>query len=165
MTAETTNPAFQATPLLYTFPGRETWLEDETVRDPQQTVADLYTSRAVRERKQYTDAPRPVAAIVAEGGTGRAVVFGSGYVFTDAYAARGNRGGAAPPTFDLIAVSIDWLRDRPPLPTTVATKTYQEYTFPDPATVDTTRLLYLPLGLTLLVVGGLGAGVWVIRRK
>ena len=62
-------------------------------------------------------------------------------------------------------MAIDWLRDRPPLPTTVETKTYVEYKPPEPVSVDTTRLLWLPLGLGLLLVTGLGAGVWVIRRK
>jgi F0F1-type ATP synthase assembly protein I len=31
--------------------------------------------------------------------------------------------------------------------------------------VDTMRILYLPLGLAFLTVLGLGAGVWVIRRR
>src|SRR5262249_61924913 len=75
------------------------------------------------------------------------------------------RGG--PPRFPsaLGGVGLDWRRARPPIPMGIADKPYVEYLFPDPVGLDTTRLLYLPLGIGLLLVAGLGAGVWVIRRK
>jgi hypothetical protein len=160
----TAHPQYQATPLLLTLPGRETWVEDERIRNPEQTINDLLTNAAIRQRKRYTDTPRRVAAVVSEGGSGRVVVFGNAYPFTDEYASRRSRGGT-PPTFDLMAVSIDWLRDLPPVPTGIESKQYTQYQFPEPAAVDATRLLYLPLGLAMLGVVGLGAGVWVIRRK
>ncbi len=82
------------------------------------------------------------------------------------YIARRHPPDSAPITFDLIGVTVDWLRDRPPVAAVgIEAKKYQEYRFPEPAGVDTTRLLYLPLTLGLLAVVGLGAGVWVIRRK
>lgn len=157
-------PTYQATPLMITYPGRDTWLEDEAIRDREQALTDLFANERVRERKGYSAAPRPVAAVVTEGGAARAVVVGNGAAFADRAADRA-RPGTTPPAFDLLASALDWLRDRPQLPTTVESKKYKDYTFPDPATVDTTRLVWFPIGLGLLVVAGLGAGVWVARRK
>ena len=165
----TTNPVFQATALLQTLRGRPTWLEEDRITDPEQISQDLQ-NEAIRVRRGFTAEPRPVGVVVSEaggtprgpGGAGRAVVIGNAYVVSDDYARR-VRG--TPASFDLLAVSIDWLRDRPALATTVESKVYKEYTFPEPTAVDTTRLLYFPLGLGLLGVAGLGAGVWVIRRK
>ncbi|MDB5311083.1 MAG: ABC-type uncharacterized transport system [Gemmataceae bacterium] len=162
---------FQATSLLISQPGRPTWLEDDRITDIELVFRDLVQNPTARERKKLTDDARPLAAVVSESGgphggpagTGRLLVLGNAFIFSDKFAER-VRGGGAPATFDLMAVGIDWLRDRPPL-TTGETKTYVTYNFPEPATIDTTRLLYLPLGLGLLTVAGLGIGVWVIRRK
>jgi hypothetical protein len=165
--ATLTNPGqYQATSLLITLPNRETWLEDERMVDPERTITDLLEKPAVAAQKGFTETPRSVAAVVSEGGTARAVVYGNAYIFSDRYAEQRGRGATSSPvTFDLMAVTIDWLRDRPPLPTGIESKKYTEYQFPDPAGVDTTRLVWLPLGFSLLLVLGLGTGVWVIRRK
>jgi hypothetical protein len=166
------NPQYKADPLMYTRPGRPTWLEDERPADLDRTIQDLVEQPAIRSRKKFSTDPRSIAVVVSEGGggphggpggAGRVLVVGTSYVFTDRYAER-IRGGT-PPTFDLLAVAIDWLRERPPLATTIENKTYIEYKAPEPAAVDTTRLILLPLGLGLILVTGFGAGVWVIRRK
>lgn len=169
VTPLTTNPQFQATSLLITYPGRLTWLEPDRVADPNQVIQDLNDNEAARVRKNLTDRPRSVGVVVSEagsphggpGGSGRLLVVGNATVFSDDAVARGR----TPPTFDLMSVAIDWLRDRPVLATGVESKVYREYQPPEPAAVDATRLLYLPLGLGMLLVVGLGAGVWVIRRK
>lgn len=160
----TTNPNLQATVLMGII--GTTWLEDEKPVDLQATVDELRQSAKVREAKQFRNIPRPVAVIVSEGAVGRAVVFGNSFIFSDEYA-RLSAGAQSPLTFDLFGVTIDWLRDRS---TSIAasgieSKKYTEYTFPPPASVDNTRLLGLPLILGILTVVGLGAGVWVIRRK
>ena len=98
----------------------------------------------------------------AGGGKARALVIGNAFIFSDRVAERSR---SSPVTFDMIGVAIDWLRDKPVLATTVESKTYKEYQPPEPTGVDTTRLVYLPLGLALLLVGGVGTGVWVMRRK
>jgi hypothetical protein len=74
-------------------------------------------------------------------------------------------GDAGAPAFDLIGSTLDWLRDRPPVPAGVTSKTYETYTLPNPKTIDKTRLTYLPVGLALLIVAALGIGVWVTRRR
>ena len=102
---------------------------------------------------------------VSEKGTARAVVFGNSFFVSDD-AVRQSRSASAPLSFDLIGVSIDWLRDKPSIAVAgIESKKYSEYRFPQPAGVDTMRILYLPLGLAFLTVLGLGAGVWVIRRR
>jgi hypothetical protein len=158
-------PAYQASPLMFTLPGLRTWLSADRLGSAEATqlLVEARQNREVVRRIGLTQAARPVAAVVSEGGTARAVVFGSGSMFADRAADRGRT--ATPITYDLMAAALDWLRDKPPLPTTVEAKTYQEYLFPEPAAVDTARMVWFPLGLGLLVVAGLGAGVWVIRRK
>ena len=57
---------------------------------------------------------------------------------------------------------MDWLRERPPV-AAVASKPYGVYK--QIRAADTTALLWLPVGITLLSVVGLGLGVWSYRRK
>jgi len=152
-------PGAKAIPLLATaIPGRHTWLEEEKVTNFNQTVAQLNSSVAVQKAKQLTDMPRSVAAVSSEGDVGRVAVIGNGRMVSDAFAVESD----APITFDLVGGVIDWLRDRPTI-SQIENKKYKEYTFP--AVSDETRILWLPLAIGLLAVGGLGAGVWVIRRK
>jgi hypothetical protein len=152
------NPEYRATPLLGTL-ADVTWLEEEF---PQSFARMMDELRKDPGRKQYTDRTRVVGVTVADSSAAaRLAVYGSGLIASDDWA-RETR-GTAPVEFDLIGVTIDWLRDRPPVPTGVLAKTYTSYTFPPK--VDTGRILWFPLGLAVLVVAGLGAGVWVIRRK
>jgi hypothetical protein len=153
------NPAYRATRLLETNTDFA-WLEDEFPENFREVVANLRQDAA---RKQLT-ASKTVGAVSAEsgpGGAARVAVYGSSDIASDSWASRTS--GTAPVEFDLIGVTIDWLRDRPPVPTGVTAKTYTSYTFPPK--VDTGRILWFPLGLAVLIVAGLGAGVWVIRRK
>ena len=159
------NPAFTALTILQTKAEGGAWLEDEIPTNMNEAMARARQTGQLRHRT--------VGVVVSEGGgmpgmpggsaTGRIAVYGNGLMVSDAYASQFQ--SESPVTFDLIGVTIDWLRDRPPVPTGVVSKTYTTYIFPNPKTVDTTRLLYFPLGLGLLLVAGLGAGVWVIRRK
>jgi hypothetical protein len=151
------SPEFKATPVLATATDL-VWSEPEFPENMNRMLADLQQHP---ERKQVTRT-KTVGVLAAEsGGTARLAVYGSGFIASDAWAQE-NR-GTAPVEFDLVGVTIDWLRERPPIPPGVTTKQYTAYTFPPK--VDTTRLLWLPLGLTVLSVAALGAGVWVIRRK
>jgi len=165
------SPAFKADPLLMTMPGPITWLEDDPVTNIETIIRD-FNNEQVQIRKQLTDGPRSIAVVVSESGGGnphggptsgaaRLLVVGNSMIFSDRVA----QSGRTPFTFDMIGVAIDWLRDRPALATEAETKKYKEYQPPEPSAVDTTRLVYLPLGLAMLLVTGLGTGVWVMRRK
>jgi hypothetical protein len=157
---------FQAVTILQTHPGTWTWTDDEFQDRPSMAWQQIRDSEALRTQRQYSDSPRSVMVAVSEsgpsGGTGRVVVIGAGLGFSDEISRQLKTGSAS---FDLVGASIDWLRERPPVPTSAEGKQYKEYNFPAPESIDTTRLLWLPLGIAVLSVAGLGAGVWVIRRK
>jgi hypothetical protein len=169
------NPQYQASPLIFSAPGKYTWLEEDRVspNDIDRVLTDLSKNAALQARKLMTERPRSLAVVVSEStppasphggpseGTGRLLVIGNSSLFTDQVVQRAR----SVPLLDIIGVSIDWLRDRPPLSTEVESKKYKEYMPPEPASVNRTRLEYLPLGLSLLLVTGVGAGVWVVRRK
>lgn len=156
-----TNPQLSATTFLLTL--GMTWLEEEKPADLGAAAKEL-ESPAIQKRKQLSEEPRSVGVIVTEGRSGRVVAIGNSHFVTDEYARQFRQD---PRTFGVIGASVDWLRDKE---TSVAVadieaKKYTEFKFPPPAAVDFTRLVWLPLGLALLAVVGLGAGVWVIRRR
>lgn len=157
------NPAIQTSPLIETYGGELiTWQETEQQADSGATFQKLLAQikanpQATSVKKKLSAEPLPLAVVAAEGTTPRLVVVGNGDLFNDATAAvrKDNVG------FRLIAASIDWLRDRPVVD--VANKQYGFYT--PQAKMDRMRLLFLPLGLSVLAIVGLSAGIWVIRRK
>ena len=160
-----TNPTFQSTPLMASAPEMINWVEEEPILDFAAVIRPMLQSPDRQRAKGLSDQPRSLAVTVSEGSTARAVVYGNSYFASDE-AARRTQGEASPLSFDLIGVTIDWLRDRPSIAAAgVESKTYSQYRFPQPASIDTMRILFLPLGLAFLCVLGLGAGVWVIRRR
>jgi hypothetical protein len=155
------NPAYRATPLLMTDTDFA-WLEEEFPENFNVVIKNL---RQDAVRKRLTE-HKTIGVVSGEPGQrneflGRVAVYGSSDIASDSWASRTR--GTVPVEFDLIGVTIDWLRERQPVPTGVTSKAYTAYTFPPK--VDNTRLLWLPLGLAFLTVLGFGAGVWVIRRK
>lgn len=155
-------PAYRALPLLMTSPGRVNWLEEEQPRDIRRIGSELNASAAVRAAKGYLESPRPVGVAVSEGESGRVAVIGNGLIVSDAFARQG-REVTDPIAFDLVGGTVDWLRDRPALAIGVESKKYK--TFALPPTADETRGLWFPLLFALMVVTGMGASVWVIRRR
>lgn len=149
VTALTTAPGMTALPLLATDTEGGAWLADEF---PGRPPAD----NEVAPR-------RPVGVVVTEGSAGRVAVYGNGLMVCDALAEQ--FGAESPPAFDLVGATVDWLRDRPPVPAGVASKTYAVYALPGAKTIDTARLKYLPVAIGLIAVVSLGLGVWVIRRQ
>jgi hypothetical protein len=147
---------FRVVPLLMTRPGRYSWFEEEKPFDPNQVWEEI----RVRPAKGRRSNPVSVGVVVSESASGRAAVFGNGLIFSDAVV---HPGQCDPPSFDLLSATVDWLRDRPTLGIGVEAKKYKEFAFPIAS--DETRGLWLPLALTMLVVAGAGAGVWVVRRK
>ena len=163
VTPLSTTPGIQAKALLES--ADLTWLEDSRVKSAYAVFQQMRQNRDLVTSKNALARGRPLAAVVSEGATARAAVYGSTQFVSD-LAARRYPPESAPYEFDLIGVTIDWLRERPSVAAVgIEAKKYREYTFPEPAAVDASRLLYLPLALGILTVIGLGAGVWVIRRK
>ena len=157
------NPTFTATDLLLS-DGR-TWTEDERIVDIRAVVEPMLQSIPDQRARGVSSTTRSLAVTITDGQTARAAVFGNSYFVSDE-AFRQTRAETAPLSFDLFGVTVDWLRERPSIAAAgIEAKSYTEYRFPQPASVDTMRILYLPLGLAFLTVLGLGAGVWVIRRR
>ena len=159
----TAAPGVQARALLET--ADVTWLEESRLTDVIAAIRQMAGNVGLQRAKEVTEDGRPLAAVVSEGGSARAAVFGSSDFVSD-FSVRTISPDGTPLTFVLIGATIDWIRERPPVAAVgIEAKKYREYTFPEPAGVDTTRLLYLPLALGFLAVAGLGAGVWVVRRR
>jgi hypothetical protein len=169
--------------LIATLPGRTTWSEPLATPNPYKVWSDLKDRvekigegpgtakdkekliNDLVEPKKLTGAPRDLVMFVSESGAGRdaspvarVAVFGCGAFVTDEMSARMSRNI----WHDLMGSTFDWLRDRP----TVVGISEKPYTnFALKSGYDNTRLTYVPLGLGLLLVLGLGTGVWAIRRK
>ena len=153
---------FKAEWLFATYPSnRVTWTDPDSATNPGQTLSLMSqpgNEELIQKMRVTARGSRSLAAIVSEGATPRMVVIGCGASFGDASARR--QRGVEPPT-ELVAVALNWLRDRPTV--NIANKTYGKYTMSK--TADNFRLFWLPFGLILVAVVGLGASVWVIRRK
>jgi hypothetical protein len=157
--------AYRTVSLLFTAdPDRYTWMEDHLYTGEKEFGAawsEVVRNQGVATAKELTDEPRPVAVAVSEsvGDTGRVVVVGNGLLVSDFYAMQA---GGEPPGFDLISGSVDWLRERPTLNIQVNPKTYTEFKFP--STTDENRGVFLPLLLSVTIIGGLGICMWLVRR-
>jgi hypothetical protein len=171
---------FQPLTVLTSMPGRMTWSEPIYSPSPYKTWIDftekiqtIDDGRETREQKQkqvdelaaakqINRRPHGLAAFVSEGSTARVAVFGSGWFVSDEISVQAARSQAATLWLDLMGSTLDWIRDRPTVGG-VTEKPYTQYTL-KPG-YDNSRLIYMPLGLAFLIVFGLGAGVWVVRRK
>ena len=158
---------FRAEPLFLTYPpSRLTWVEADPLTNPAQRFEQFRQNRELAAARQLTRSPRVLAVLVSEppdpsargaAPTARAAVYGSGAFFADPDPGR----PPSPVPAELFATTLDWLRDRPVV--NVANKTYGQYTMkPEP---DAARLLYLPVGITVLGVLAVGFGMWVFRQK
>ncbi|HEY1192086.1 MAG TPA: Gldg family protein [Gemmata sp.] len=177
---------FQSVKLLSSMPGRATWAPTTYAPRPVDAwraatarVKAIVESKATQEEKQklidallgdelqYSEGPRPLAVLVSEPGAApgttnaRVAVFGCGwFVCDDASNLAGQ--GQSTIWLDLMGATLDWVRDRPTVGA-IDAKQYKNYEL-KPG-YDTFRLLWVPVVLAVLIVSGLGAGVWVIRRK
>ncbi|MBN9121820.1 MAG: Gldg family protein [Planctomycetes bacterium] len=176
-------PTYQTVTLLSSMPGRPTWTEPVYSPSPLKTWIefDEQLQRIVQSKmspeqmqkqvdelvaqKQISRRSHDLAVFVSEGQgpaqTARLAVFGCGWFVSDDAAGRA-QGQSTSTWLELMGATLDWIRDRPPLPP-VGEKQYTSYML-KPG-YDSSRLIYVPLGLGLLTVLGLGAGVWVVRRK
>jgi hypothetical protein len=175
---------FQPVTVLSSLPGRTTWTEARYAANPIEAwQAVLERVKAIangpgneeQKEKQFRELEselqisrrsRGLAIFVSERErekeTARVAVFGNGWFVSDDAGAQGSRNQAATLWFDLMGSTLDWIRDRP----TVGGETTKQYTsYTLKPGFDQMRLVYVPLGVGFLIVMGLGAGVWVIRRK
>lgn len=165
-------PGYRAEELLLTI-FRRTWAEPNLQVAPSELVGDLIKRRpeeldklgkgrlpvslAVSEAGGLPDIPEH-AGMVSPDAKPRMVVFGdatlaSNYVMAET---------SGMIYYDLFASSLAWLRERPQN-IGIEAKKRDTYTM-DQAT-NVTRLITLPLILMLAGAIGLGAGVWVVRRR
>jgi hypothetical protein len=137
--------------------GKFGWAETDVTRILN---ADAFVSQLERQDKVAERAakqPLPVGVAVTDrDGKARAVILGDVFPFTN-YA-------LLPEHFDFFRSSVDWLVDRPVIIVGIAPRATGNYQI-DRDSVSFARLLWLPLGLTMLTMMCTGAGVWIVRRK
>jgi hypothetical protein len=154
--------------------GAPIWTETDLTTPPTELLRQLGGNRDLQMRKFTRQAP--VAVAVTErapnphafmGGQPpedlepkpRLVVFGSAHLVTNYYMA-GDRGQGD--VFGAVTSCMEWLRQRP-AGIGIEPKRRDVFTF-SPGT-DTVRMSVLPALLMLFGVVGLGAGVWLVRRR
>jgi len=115
------------------------------------------TSPEVRAAKNASDTPQPVAVTVTDGTSPRAVVIGNG-----AWSPTTGPAPRRPAGFNLVAASIDWLRERPAVG--VTTKAVRRLPV-QPGGRQHPGCWCSRSGWAVLTILGLGIGVWVIRRQ
>lgn len=170
------SPQARAEPLLGTMRGYITWEETDLATSPADLQDEL--ARAFQsERRDYitarkpTRAAQPLMVVVSEAGAPaspfqpapaagkpRLAVFASASPVLNPSV--GERGSGL--NFNLVASTIDWLREKPES-IGIPAKPYNTFALTEK--VDYYRLAYLPLLALLLSVVGLGASVWVVRRR
>ena len=137
------------------------WIEPEVGQDPAQVwqalvAADKRGDGDYKNRRRLGQSSIPVAAYADDRkGQTLAVVFGFADGLNDADRNR-------PFMSRLLTTTADWLRDRPAAPD-INPKTFISYT--PKKGVDTTRLLWVPVLGTAMLIVVLGLGVWIARRK
>lgn len=106
-----------------------------------------------------------VGVAVTDGGSPRLVVLGNSKGFSDEFQGRGSAGNAV----ELASNCVNWLRERanlgskPSDQVRTERKTYRLEI--DQRTAGFNRLRFLPPALAVLAIAGMGAGVWLIRRR
>ena len=162
----------QVSPLFVSQLRRPSWLEEGVPVEAARAYSETFGSPEVAKRKNLVASPRILAAAVSEKGppgapgqppsvpVPRVVVYGASDFASDAQTRL--KAGDTSVGVVLISATADWLRERENIAPGEGTKTYATYKLSP--TADDTRLVLLPLGMALLIVIGLGAGVWVIRR-
>jgi hypothetical protein len=158
---------FRAETLIETAPGLQVWAEADVQASARQLAESLRQNSTLR-REKLSNAPLPMTVLVSESpqfGMGettakpRLAVFGMANFITNPRLdeTRGN-----PEYFDLFAGTLDWLRERPSN-IGIEPRTYKNYMLS--ANASGFRLVLLPGILALVAIVGLGAGVWVARRR
>jgi hypothetical protein len=158
-----TGAGFQRQDLLVTADRPATWIE--TSMQVQSATVEALSDRRdnpLKKEKRYGNQMIPVGALVSEPGQPprpRVAVLGiSDFISEEGLAMSGNRQGSV----QLVVGLLDWLRERPS-GIGIAPRAQQRFHLSPNA--DGSRLIWMPLGLTLIVIVGAGIGIWLIRRS
>jgi hypothetical protein len=146
-----------AQPLLLTVPNRVVWAERDWQADPAQMFQALRRNDPEAIKKLSKD-PLPAAVVVTEAGKPKLAVFGDISFVTNRQA--GERSGTQ--NFSLFASTLDWLAERP---TSIGIEPRNLAVYSMPPTARFSYLVFLPGLLAVVVILGLGLGVWVVRRR
>ncbi len=151
--------------LFATARGRGSWQEQDKTADPGAawraltSTADRQATAELVQQKRASRNARPLAVAKTDGKVGQLVVFGSGAAFVDPTQRTGEKLAA---NADLVAVSVNWLRERPSA-ANITGKEAGEYK-PSRELTETNGL-YVPVIGSLITTLALGLGVWAYRRK
>jgi hypothetical protein len=168
---------FTAEELALAFPQFGVWAEEDlNAAATPSALADQLRRDAAKQKQKLSRRPLCVAVAVTESNsaglppghpgmtkdkTPRMVVFGDASWVSNKVAANTNIGAAHA---DLFLSCLAWLRERPEVGETIATKDRDTYALGlQPGAVN--RLERLPTFLMLIGVVTLGGGVWVVRRR
>jgi hypothetical protein len=166
------DPSKHAEPLLVTGEGSLVWAEG----DPQANLTQklrMVLSNPGEAKRIVSETSLAGAVIVTESPPAppmpgspppaakpRLVVFGDTTFLTNPFASERN----PRPNFSFFASTIDWLAERTSS-IGVESKSLPTFALDPSATERSTRMYFLPLVLSLVGIIGLGAGVWVVRRR
>jgi hypothetical protein len=157
-------PALEVEPFLVAYPQFDT----RAVSDASASFEELVKSEGWKEGKNPAKPTGLLSLGVTsqEGGKPRAVVIGNARFVTDDFIRR--VGDTV--SLELVASCCGWLRERPGIGSKPVEsnqkferKTYQLRTRRD--TLELGRMRWLPLGLAMVAIFGLGAGMWLVRRN
>jgi hypothetical protein len=170
--APAANGRYQVEPLLMAMAAQGIWAEPNLKADPNELAAALRKDRKELEAKlSETDIPVGVAVSEAtanpdphsfmrppEPGKPRMVVYGDATMACNQF--MNERTGNT--NYELIANTLDWLRERPQN-LGIEPKNRNVFTLSPDTSVA--RMILLPGALMFLGIIGLGVGVWAVRRQ
>jgi hypothetical protein len=150
----------------------ETNLNEDPAKLADELISDLSKDNLQKIRAKRATPQMGVAVAVSEAsmpqmmnphapkaGTPRMLVFGNARFISDADLGKTER-----PNYDVFASSLAWLREKPSS-IGLEAQERRDYQLDANAVNNVSRMVYLPLGLMLVAVCGLGLGVWVVRRR
>jgi hypothetical protein len=134
--------------------------EPYAVGDPGRYIKDMNADRNLRTRILFE--PLPVAVTVTEG-TGdtakpRLAVFGDADFLSNFEMSRAN----GDRYYDLVAGTLEWMAEKQGF---IGPRPRETPMYNVPVAVDRTRLFLYPGLLMMLGIVGLGAGLWLVRRR
>ncbi len=163
------SPAIRSETLLQTAEGLPVWAESSLQasgrqvaqlmrRDPKEAAARIHGSLPLAVAVSESSSPAMPGAPPSPAKP-RMVVVGDSVWVSNPYV---DEARATEPNFDLFVSLLDWLRERPSN-IGIEPRPYKNYLLDRSASF--VRLALLPALVALVGIIGLGAGVWVVRRR